>query len=242
MRQVSAVLAMAALAAGCTSTRHFAATGPAATPARPLSILVMRPDVEVGALNMGGVPQSDADWTGAARAALADALAAHARAHGGRAVLLPEQQGEAARLVGDYEHLHRAVSLAIAQFKYGTVTLPTKKKRFDWTLGPEAGRLATLTPEGASHALFLVTRDYFATDARKAMQVAGVLGCVVGFCVLPSGGQHFGYASLVDLQTGDVVWFNVMDGSAGDVRTPDGARSMVDRLLKTMPQPEAAAR
>ena len=55
------------------------------------------------------------------------------------------------------------------------------------------------------------------------------------------GGGQFGYASLVDLRTGEVVWFNVAQASSqvagikfGDIRTPEGAAQMVDRLLDRM--------
>jgi hypothetical protein len=45
----------------------------------------------------------------------------------------------------------------------------------------------------------------------------------------------------VDLHTGEVVWFNVSQASSqiagikfGDIRTPEGAAQMVDRLLDRM--------
>ncbi|HWJ60114.1 MAG TPA: hypothetical protein VNR68_10845, partial [Sphingomicrobium sp.] len=56
------------------------------------------------------------------------------------------------------------------------------------------------------------------------------------------------YASLVDLKTGEVVWFNVVKAGSeipgikfGDLRTPQGAAQMVDRLLNRM-KPGAAVR
>jgi hypothetical protein len=67
------------------------------------------------------------------------------------------------------------------------------------------------------------------------MQVAGMLGCLVGFCVIVGGGQHVAYASLVELSSGNVVWFNVLRGSKGDVREKDGAKGMVDAIMASMP-------
>ena len=67
------------------------------------------------------------------------------------------------------------------------------------------------------------------------MQVMGGLGCLVGFCVLVTGGQHFAYASMVELSTGNVVWFNVLRGSKGDVREAAGAQGMVDAIMASMP-------
>jgi hypothetical protein len=55
------------------------------------------------------------------------------------------------------------------------------------------------------------------------------------------GGGQFAYASLVDLKTGEVVWFNVLQTQSqmpgvtfGDIRSPEGAAQMVDRLLGRM--------
>ena len=60
----------------------------------------------------------------------------------------------------------------------------------------------------------------------------GIAGCFVGFCA-PNvgGGGQFAYACLVDLRTGEVVWFNVSRPAArspgiefGDIRTPKARR------------------
>ena len=228
-------LMLALAGGGCTSTRHFATPAYVLPTDRSLSLLVMRPDVSVGSATAGGMIEPNADWTRAARANLAIALDAEARAHGLAVSMLPDQTGEDARLVADYEALHRSVATAIASFKYGTTPLPTKRTAFDWTLGPEAGQLARLGGGSATHALFLSTQDAFATSGRRAMQVMfALLGGYV------PAGQHLAYASLVDLRTGDVVWFNVVDGSAGDIRTPEGARTLVAKLLKSLPKGEAA--
>ncbi|WP_315760433.1 hypothetical protein [Sphingomonas sp. Y38-1Y] len=214
---------LAVALAGCTATQDMAAPGYRLT--GPVAIVVPRGDVELGRISMGGVAQHDAERTAAARAALSAALAAYLRAQGDRAVPLPEP------VPADYEALHRTVATAIALHKYGEVPLPTKKRRFDWTLGP--GLRGAIGAQG-DHALFLSVRSYRSDDARKAMAVAGAVGCVVGLCLLPGGGEHIAYASLVDLKSGNVVWFNVMTGGVGDPATAEGAKALVERLLSTM--------
>ena len=80
------------------------------------------------------------------------------------------------------------------------------------------------------------------TRGRIALGVLGLAGCIVGFCAPNIGGaQQTDYASLVDLKTGEVVWFNVVIAGSqvpgikfGDLRTPAGAAQMVDRLLGRM--------
>jgi len=71
--------------------------------------------------------------------------------------------------------------------------------------------------------------------------VIGVAGCFIGFCAPSGGSNQFAYASLVDLRTGEVVWFNILQTGSqlpgikfGDIRTPQGAAQMVDRLIGRM--------
>ena len=88
----------------------------------------------------------------------------------------------------------------------------------------------------------MYAEDSIVSSGRVALQVLGVAGCIVGFCA-PNigGGGQFAYASLVDLKTGDVVWFNVVQTGSqiagikmGDLRTPQGSAQLVERLLGRM--------
>ena len=119
--------------------------------------------------------------------------------------------------------------------------LPTKRgKGLDWTLGADAVKLGEKT--GYDYALFLHAEDQVASTGRVALGVLGLAGCIVGFCAPNVGGaEQLDYASLVDLKTGEVVWFNVVDAASqvpgikfGDLRTPQGAAQMVERLLGRM--------
>ncbi len=220
MRMTAWVLAAAALG-GCTSTREMLAPGYRLPPS--VMIALPRADVEVGRISIGGVAQADAERTARARAEIARAVSAYLRQD--RVPAVPDTPG-----LAEYEALHRTVATAIALHKYGEVPLPTKRGRFDWTLGP-----GVRSAIGAGdHALFLAIRSYESDDRRKAMAVAGAIGCVVGLCLLPGGGEHIAYASLVDLKSGDIVWFNVMTGGVGDPATPAGAEALVAKLLGTM--------
>jgi len=75
--------------------------------------------------------------------------------------------------------------------------------------------------------------DMSGSGGRWALSIAAAL---VGVAI-PTGGQ-FGYASLVDLRTGRIVWFNesfATDVGAGDLKTPSGADAIVKNLLDAMP-------
>lgn len=234
-RHIMTAVVLAGLCASqaVAGTKNFTASGYALPADKPVTIVLMRPDVQVGLLTAGGVPEPNADWTRSARDHLARALESNQKGRGIELRVLDEQNGEAADLVGDYEALHRAVAASVLLHKYGGQKLPTKKDRFDWTLGPGVQRIADLS--GGNYALFLYSRDNFASAGRQALQAAGMLGCLVGFCVIARGGQHVAYASLVELSSGNVVWFNMLRGSEGDVREADGARAMVDALMASMP-------
>lgn len=228
-----AATALIASPAALAGPKDFTAQGYVLPADKPVTVVLMRPDMEVGELQAGGVVEPNADWTKAAREHLAKAMEASHRNRNIELKPIDERQADNAQLVADYEALHRAVAEAIVTYKYQGAKLPTKKDRFDWTLGPGAQKLGEAS--GANYALFFHGRDNFASASRKAVQVAGFLGCLVGVCVITRGGQHVYYASLVELSTGNVVWFNVLRGSKGDVREAEGAQGMVDAMMASMP-------
>jgi hypothetical protein len=207
-------------------------------------LLVMRPDVTVGSVTTGGLTEPRADWTEAARANLIAALKAQQAGRGGNVMVLDRRDslpGVSAETIAELERLHGAVGNSIARHKYLGDDLPTKRRKgLDWTLGAQAIALGQKT--GMDYALFMHAEDSFASTGRVALQVLGIAGCFVGFCAPNIGGAgQFAYASLVDLRTGEVVWFNVLSARSqvagikmGDIRTPAGAAQMVERLLDRM--------
>jgi hypothetical protein len=227
--------------AGCVSTRQVADVE-FQPPQGDYSLIVMRPDVAVGSLTTGGLVEPRAEWTEQARANLLAALRRQQAGRGGKTVIAETResiQGVDPRLVADLERLHGAVGNSIALHKYLGAELPTKRRGIDWTLGEDAVKLGRAT--GMDYALFLYAQDSIASGGRVAMQVLGIAGCFVGFCAPQGGGGQTAYASLVDLKTGDVVWFNVLQTNSqlpgvafGDIRTPEGSAQMVERLLGRM--------
>ena len=244
MRKIGIALALATSLAvsGCVQTRQFADVQ--FTPPRgDYRLLVMRPDVTVNALTTGGMAQPRADWTEQARANVIQALRAQQGGSGGKVLVLArrnELPGISADQVADLERLHYVVGQSIALHKYSGAALPTKRgKGLEYTLGEDAVSLGRRT--GYDYALFVYAEDNIASTGRTALQVLGVAGCFIGFCAPSGGSNQFAYASLVDLRTGEVVWFNVLSTGSqlpgvtfGDIRKPEGAAQMVDRLLGRM--------
>jgi hypothetical protein len=102
--------------------------------------------------------------------------------------------------------------------------LPSKDGKFDWSLGPSVA--AVSRAHDADYALFLFVRDSYATAGRVAVIVVGAL---LGVGV--QGGTQVGFASVVDLRTGDIVWFNRLLRPQGDLRTPEAAAETVRALV-----------
>lgn len=198
-------------------------------PAGATRILVFRPDVAVGEQTTGGMNEPNAEWTQTARANMLAALDRARAVQGSTLVMVPELAGEQGALVNDYTALFKAVANAAFNHKmFPGNRLPTKRGVFDWTLGEDASRLRAL---GGDFGLFFYTYDSYGSTGRK---IAQVLGAVMGLGLIPSG-VHVGYAGLVDLRNGDLVWLNADLGMGGDPRTVEGADKRVRQLLEDFP-------
>lgn len=184
---------------------------------KSVKIIVYRPDVQVGSLTVGGVDEPNADWTAGARNTMAESLKKGWPDKNSQLVFPEEATGDNGAYIAEYRFLFRAVANAIMVHKlFPGQRLPTKKERFDWSLGKEAARLGEI--RGGQYALFFSTHDAYGTDGRKT---ARILGAMLGVAIIP--GVHIGYAGLVDLSTGDVVWFDADPHVDGDARTAERA-------------------
>ena len=248
--RLALLLGLSATLAACVQTRQYADVQ-FTPPEGNYKLVVLRPDVTVGSLTTGGMVEPRADWTEQARAAIIEALKAQQLARGGQVTIIERRDqlpGVPAQDMADFERLNAVVDQSIVLHKYLGDYLPTKAGRgLDWSVGDDAVRLGQKT--GYDYALFLHAEDQVASTGRVVLGVIGVAGCFVGFCAPNIGGAtQLEYASLVDLKTGEVVWFNVVKAGSeipgikfGDLRTPQGAAQMVDRLLNRM-KPGAAVR
>jgi hypothetical protein len=190
-------------------------------------LLILPADMELFSMSAGGVVEPRDDWTRAAQTNFTAALEAQRKRLGSKVTHLnPAQADEFA----DITTLHRAVADAVMIHHYGRglMQLPTKQERLNWSLGDAVKPLKERT--GADYALFTWVRDSYASKERKAMMIGlAALGAI------SLGGEQVGYASLVDLNTGRIVWFNRLDRMSGDLREPEPALETVDTLLKGFP-------
>lgn len=222
--------ALVSTAAQAQNTRNLA---PGFSERPAASKLVLVPfDMELFSLSAGGVLEPRADWTDAAQKHFRTALMARKDIVGPGTLELKESDLDE---LGQLNALHGTVAEAVfAHHMMKMPALPTKNEALDWTLGDAVTPLRART--GADYALFFWVRDSYATAERKATMVAmTIVGAALGVAVIPAGGQQIGYASLVDLKTGRIVWFNNLMRASGDLREAVPAAETVEALLKTFP-------
>ena len=194
-------------------------------------ILFVRPTIKVGAQSTGGMFEPNADWTAQAKENLTAALSAAQEKLGNEVVVAEEPVGTAADMLADYRALFSVLADSVIQYQFFPGNrLPTKKRKgsFEWTVGPDVAAIAKET--GADYALFIYTEDQFGSTGRKVLQLFAAMAYVT-----VKSGEHKGFAGLVDLRNGDLVWLNADLAMGGDVRTPEGAQKRVAQLLKDFP-------
>jgi hypothetical protein len=190
-------------------------------------ILVTPIDVELFSISAGGVAEPRADWTLAAHSNMKKELGRLKEKYKGETIELDEKSVDS---LAEQLALHAAVarSIHLHHGMGGTWALPTKEGKLEWSFGDALKPLQDRS--GARYALFLWLRDSYASGERVATMV---LMAALGIGL--SGGSQVGYASLVDLESGRVLWFNSLARATGDLRDPGKAAETVDALLTGFP-------
>lgn len=188
-------------------------------------ILIMQPDVQLSLLTAGGQPEPREDWSIAGRDNLARGLeAAVTRQHHVASTLDPQTAMDGR--IGQIIRLNDSVGGAILFNR--TLKLPTLRGNPHWTLGEGVQELATTYQ--ADYALFTVARGSYASGARAAVAIVGLVAGVY----IPMGGQQT-FVSLVNLHTGEIVWFGFESAGGSDMREVLGATAVVNKILADAP-------
>jgi hypothetical protein len=190
-------------------------------------VVIMPTDIELFSISAGGVPEPKADWTEAASRHFKAALIEKKKSLGATTVELTEKDADE---VAEVNTLHAAIARAISLHHFGPsqFNLPTKAGKLDWSLGDTVRPIKEKS--GADYALFSWIRDSYASGERVATMIVLAL-----FGIGVTGGSQVGYASLVDLNTGQIVWFNRLLRAGGDLREADKAVETLNTLLENFP-------
>lgn len=225
MRRLLVICILLVLVEGCaTNNSASTVTSLNFSESHP-TIALMPMDVRLSQLDASGVSEPRSEWTRAAKGFMHDEFSHFVMERGTNMVDGSGIQDE--KLV-DLLSLHAVVGNTIMIHHY-MVPLPTKGKNLDWSLGREASALRDKLH--ADYGLFIYVRDSYSSGGRVALQI---LAAAAGVGV--QGGTQIGFASLVDLRTGDIVWFNKLFSTTGDLRKEKPARSTFARLMTGFPE------
>lgn len=218
--------------AGCAVTRNVQQIQALeSTAAEAPVILLMPPDIRYYEITAGGLALPHAEWTVAARANFSAAVQAFAERSGTEFMVLDDADMSPAEI--RYRKLHEAVGSSVMVHHFGTTRLPSKDGAFDWSLGPGVQEIGK--EHDADYALFTFYRDEQATGGRIAFAI--LVAAATG--VAAPMGAEYGFASLVDLRTGDIVWFNVVEAGHGELRDAESAQAAVAALFRNLPSAPA---
>jgi hypothetical protein len=225
-RFIALLLLCAPLSACDAASPRLADNAPIAWSEAGKRVVLATTDIELSELTAGGANAPRADWTQSAIDLTRRNIAASLSARG---VTITEADTRSDGRESQIVKLNSAVGQAILlHLYYSPIKLPQKGAALDWTLGPGA-RLLRDRYHG-DYALFVHLRDSYSSTGRQAL-----MGVAALLLVPVPGGFQSGFASLVDLRTGRIVWFNRLLSVNGDLRNPDDARDTVGELLKGLP-------
>jgi len=191
-------------------------------------IVVLSPDVVLSEFTAGGLMVPNAEWTEKAQGLIKNEVQRVLAGSNANVLYASDlnEPGTETETEIQLVKLHEIVGATIAGSRLAPI--PTKKNVFDWSLGPDTSALRD--EYGADYGLFLFVRDSYSTAGRVALNVfMAILGAPI------QGGIQAGYASLVDLSTGEIVWFNTLGRKSGDLREVAPAAETVDLLLANFP-------
>ena len=228
------LLVTVGLITGCATTRNAQQIDQLESISENPRVILMPPDIRYYLLTAGGLPEPQAEWTRSAQDNFTNATRNFAQSIGTDLTILDEDDIGETEI--EYERLHSAVGMTILDHHFGMTKLPSKGggQIFDWSLGPGISALAE--QHHADYALFVYYRDYQATGGRVAF---AILAAAAGG-YMQTGSEH-GFASLVDLRTGDVVWFNVVGAGSGEMRQEQGAAAAVNTLFRNIPTKQGSS-
>lgn len=194
----------------------------------PKKVVVLPVDVIIKEVTAGGVSEEVPDWSRQGSANVRDALNKYFRAEKKKRIQLIEMPKLADRdLENVKQHLalYRRVAGAVYDKTYSQMPWAHKIQRFDYTLGNGLKGLAERT--GADSAIIVVGQDEVSTAGRK---IAAFFLDSVAY------GHSFLSGAIVNLNTGDILWFNyAFQYKSADLRKPEDALTLVERTFDQYP-------
>ena len=190
-------------------------------------ILLMPVDIEICELTLAGMCEPSALWTQNSRENIITSFEEILNKR--NAILKKYNKNEQNDEIIQVIKLHTQIGQEIINNEYGPFELPTKKE-FNWTLGKKVKLLKKKYK--SDYAIFIFFRDQYSSTERI---IYNIVTAVLFPGIIPIGGSQIAFASLVNLNNGEVTWFNGYYRSFGDVRDLENARDTVNKLFEEFP-------
>ena len=204
--------------------------------ALPRKVLLLPIEIRVHEISVGGVVEKVDDWSDQASAnarryikSLANTRAAFEIIEA--PALSPEDRAQLDQHVALYEVVAGSAELARAS---PIGVWRERAQDFDYTLGPGLRPLAEHT--GIDAAMILTGTDYISSAGRKAAMAMGVLlSALTGAFIVPRGGVSFVSVGVVDMRTGDLLWFATDQSGTTDLRNEQDMHRLLEGMFGTYP-------
>lgn len=236
--QRSWAILLCVVAAGCATGQTSIHRELAASVQRalPRKVLLLPVEIRVHEVSAGGVAEKIDAWSAAASDNAVRYIRHLAVGRGAFELvesppLSPEQKAQLEQHIALYEAVAGSAYLARAS---PIAVWKERARNFDYTLGAGLEPLAEHT--GIDAAMIVIGSDYISSAGRKAAMVMGVLlGALAGGVVVPQGGISFVSVGVVDMRTGNLLWFGTDQSSTTDFRNERDLHDMLDRMFQTYP-------
>jgi hypothetical protein len=190
-------------------------------------ILLMPVDLEICELTLAGMCEPSASWTKDSGENIIISIEEILNTR--NAVLKKYNKNDQNDEIIQIIKLHTQTGQEIINNEYGSFKLPTKKE-FKWSLGQKVKLLKNKYK--SDYAMFIFFRDQYSSTERV---IYNIVTAVLFPGIIPIGGSQIAFASLVNLNNGEITWFNGYRRSFGDVRDLEGAKDTVNKLFEEFP-------
>jgi hypothetical protein len=232
-------LAGALLVAGCASPQASINKNLSNQPDRPLPhrVLLAEPDIRVHEISVGELVEEVHEWSQKASGEAAKSVEALAQSSMMFEVVQPSKLSDAERgTLEQYGSLYALVSGSAYAAQHSPYSAWKERAAdFDYTVGPGMDAISKNAKLDA--VVFVVGTDYISSASRKAAMAVGIaMALFTGAYVGPNSRPAFLSAGVVDMHTGELLWYSTeLRSGSDDLRDPAVIKSLVEDLFKTYP-------
>jgi len=202
----------------------------------PKKILLLPIEIRVHEISAGGVVEKVDDWSKQASTNARQYIRTLAASRDVFTIvetpaLNAQDRAQLEQHVALYEVVAGSADLALAS---PISAWRERAKDFDYTLGPGLKPLAEHS--GIDAAMILTGTDYISSAGRKAAMAMGVLlGALAGGIFIPQGGTSFVSVGVVDMRTGNLLWFASDQSATTDLRNEQDVQRILEQMFQTYP-------